>query len=364
MVARELTRRRPVRQSGAHGGIHLGEARLHRQIGGTSRAGLSALLLGLDLAAAGRRTLVAAVGRRDRRAGRRAREQRRRRRGELRLRTRRRGDRGASRPRSATTEVLDVWRLPEDAFASQWEERFGAEVLAPVLSDAVIRALKDAGIAAVRARHRDPRRDAAARHREPAARAQLKPEQLADPLAASVGRAGAAHAGPAARARARQREAGRPHPRRVARRRRRRRGLRGHRADRRGPARRTASTLDRVEARRPRLQHLSQVARHPAVRAAAPPRSGAPRRAADAAQRALEVRLRRHALHRVRRGPAAAAARLQRVRRGRPDGGGAVREPRRARSPPTRSTTWPTRCSRRWWPPCSTSRAAAGSRAS
>ena len=50
---------------------------------------------------------------------------------------------------SATTEVLDVWRLPEDASRSQWEERFGAEVLAPVLADVVTRALEDARRAAV-----------------------------------------------------------------------------------------------------------------------------------------------------------------------------------------------------------------------
>jgi hydroxymethylglutaryl-CoA synthase len=96
---------------------------------------------------------------------------------------------------SATTELLDVWRLPEDTFASQWEERFGAEVLAPVLTEVVIRALEEAGIqpselATVILDATLPRATAGL----PRA-LQLKPEQLADPLAASVGRAGAAHAG-------------------------------------------------------------------------------------------------------------------------------------------------------------------------
>ncbi len=165
------------------------------ELGGTSRAGLSALLLGQGLAAAGQRVLVAAsdvvIG-----APGGARESG-------------GGDAAVSficgpdddaiavlRGRaSATTEVLDVWRLPEDRFASQWEERFGADVLAPVLADVVIRALKDAGV--------EPSELATVILDATLSRAtaglpralQLKPEQLADPLAASVGRAGAAHAG-------------------------------------------------------------------------------------------------------------------------------------------------------------------------
>jgi 3-hydroxy-3-methylglutaryl CoA synthase len=164
------------------------------EVGATSRAGLSALLTGLDLAAAGRRTLVVASdvvigapgGTRESSSG----------------------DAAASfvcgpdaeaiavlRGRaSATTEVLDVWRLPEDTFASQWEERFGAEVLAPVLQEVVIGALKSAGVnpselATVILDATLPRATAGL----PRA-LQLKPEQIADTLAVSVGRAGAAHA--------------------------------------------------------------------------------------------------------------------------------------------------------------------------
>ena len=66
------------------------------ELGGSSRMGLGALLLGLDLAAAGRRALVCAgdvvVGA----SGRRAREPGRRRRGGVRDRRRRRGDRSAA----------------------------------------------------------------------------------------------------------------------------------------------------------------------------------------------------------------------------------------------------------------------------
>jgi hydroxymethylglutaryl-CoA synthase len=178
-----------------HAALSLPDAISSLEIGATSRAGLSALLLGLDLAAAGRRALVAAAdvvigapgGGRESGSG----------------------DAAVSfacgpdaeaiavlRGRaSATTEVLDVWRLPEDAFASQWEERFGAEVLAPVLAEVAIGALESAGIqpselAAVILDATLPRATAGL----PRA-LQLKPEQIADPLVLSVGRAGAAQAG-------------------------------------------------------------------------------------------------------------------------------------------------------------------------
>jgi 3-hydroxy-3-methylglutaryl CoA synthase len=96
---------------------------------------------------------------------------------------------------STTTEVLDVYRIPEDAFAHQWEERFGAEVLAPVLIDTAGRALAAAGLEAKELAcaivDSSNARAAAALPRA----LGLSAEQLADPLAASVGRAGCAHAG-------------------------------------------------------------------------------------------------------------------------------------------------------------------------
>jgi len=178
-----------------HAALGLPDAAASFELGSSFRAGLSALLVGLDVAGAGRPSLVSAAevvigapgGARES-AG---------------------GDAAASfvtgpdgeslavllGRASATTEVLDAWRLPESRFASHWEERFGAEALAPVLADTAVRALRDAGVepselssAIVDAAN--PRAAAGL----PAA-LQLKPEQLADPLAASVGRAGAAHAG-------------------------------------------------------------------------------------------------------------------------------------------------------------------------
>jgi uncharacterized OB-fold protein len=96
---------------------------------------------------------------------------------------------------SATTELLDVWRLPEDPFAKQWEERFGAETLGPVIVDTATRALKAAGVEPT-----DLKQVIVDATNQRAATALpgalgLKPEQLADPLAASVGRTGVAHAG-------------------------------------------------------------------------------------------------------------------------------------------------------------------------
>jgi len=165
------------------------------ELGGCSRMGLGALLLGLDLATAGRRSLVCASdvvvgapgGARESQGGD----------GAVAFVTA--GDeealaRAIGRA-SATTELLDVWRLPEERFASQWEERFGAEVLGPVMIDTATRALKDAGLEpsdldTVILDGSNPRAAAGL----PRALG-LKPEQLADPLAAGVGRTGAAHAG-------------------------------------------------------------------------------------------------------------------------------------------------------------------------
>jgi 3-hydroxy-3-methylglutaryl CoA synthase/uncharacterized OB-fold protein len=96
---------------------------------------------------------------------------------------------------SATTELLDVWRLPAEAFPHQWEERFGAVQLGPILLDTATRALRAAGV--------EPTELATVILDGNNARALaglpralgLKPEQVADPLAAEVGRSGAAHAG-------------------------------------------------------------------------------------------------------------------------------------------------------------------------
>jgi 3-hydroxy-3-methylglutaryl CoA synthase len=165
------------------------------ELGGSSRMGLAALGLGLDVAAGGRRALVCAGdvvigapgGPRESQGGDAA----------VAFAT---GPDAEACARllgraSATTELLDTWRLPTERFASQWEERFGAEVLGPVLAETATRALKHAGVeptelASVILDAANPRAAAGL----PRA-LRLKPEQLADGLEASVGRAGAAHAG-------------------------------------------------------------------------------------------------------------------------------------------------------------------------
>jgi 3-hydroxy-3-methylglutaryl CoA synthase len=165
------------------------------ELGGSSRMGLAALGLGLDLASAGRPALVCAGdvmigapgGPRESQGGDAA----------VAFLT---GPDEESAARllgraSATVELLDTWRLPEDRFAKQWEERFGAEVLGPVLADTATRALNDAGVEPTELSQvildaTNPRAAAGL----PRALG-LKPEQLADGLEAKVGRAGAAHAG-------------------------------------------------------------------------------------------------------------------------------------------------------------------------
>src|SRR5262245_5379360 len=115
------------------------------ELGGSSRMGLGALLLGLDLANAGRRALVCASdvvigapgGSRESQGGDAA----------VAFVT---GPDGEAVARllghaSATIEILDVWRLPEERFGRQWEERFTAESLAPAVTDTATRALRSAG---------------------------------------------------------------------------------------------------------------------------------------------------------------------------------------------------------------------------
>ena len=240
-----------------------------------------------------------------------------------------RRSRGCVGRASATDEFLDIWRLPEE------------RVRAPVGG-----ALRRRG-ARARARRRGEARARATRASSPSELATVildatQPARHRGPAAALAAQAraarrsarGVASAAPAPRTRAccsRARSTARSpatassSPRvadgaDAAR-------ARGHRRDRARAGRAHASTrwID-VEAQRPRLQHLSQVARDPAVRAAAPARSGAPRRrrrcsAASTGSSASSAR----AAPRAAR-PAAAAARVRHVRRDRPDG-------RRSRSP-------------------------------
>jgi 3-hydroxy-3-methylglutaryl CoA synthase len=165
------------------------------ELGASSRMGLSGLLLGLDLATAGRAALVCASdvvvgapgGSRESQSGD----------GAVAFLTGSDSDAVARLlgRASATIEILDVWRLPEDRFASQWEERFSADTMGPAIIDTAKRALQAAGVepaalTTVILDGTNPRSMAGL----PRALG-LKPEQLADTLAASVGRTGVAHAG-------------------------------------------------------------------------------------------------------------------------------------------------------------------------
>lgn len=164
-------------------------------LGGTTRAGITSLLTGLDLAAVGRTPLVVASdvvigapeGAREREAG------------DAAAAFLLGPDEGAAARvlarASRTDEILDVWRTPDARFAKQWEERFGAEKLAPLLQEVATDALQAAGLqpADLATVILDSTNMRSAKALPPAL--GLKPEQLADPLAKSVGRAGAAHAG-------------------------------------------------------------------------------------------------------------------------------------------------------------------------
>lgn len=175
--------------------LDLPESVLSAELGGSTRMGVAALMLGLDASAAGRRCLVCA--------------------GDLVIgapgssRESQGGDAGVAfvtgddgdaiarvvGRASSTLEILDVWRLPEERFAKQWEERFTADTMGPAILDTVRRALQQAGVAAesltsVILDGTNPRSMAGL----PKALG-LQPAQLADTLAASVGRSGVAHAG-------------------------------------------------------------------------------------------------------------------------------------------------------------------------
>src|SRR5438876_4033651 len=165
-------------------------------LGGSSRLGLPALLLGLDLAAAGGPAVGCASdviggapgGTREGQGGD----------GAVAFVT---GNHREAIARmlgraSATLEILDVWRLPEERFPKQWEERFTADTMAPAITDTARRALRAAGVeasalATVILDGTNPRSMAGL----PKALG-LRPEQVADPLAATVRRTGVAHAGP------------------------------------------------------------------------------------------------------------------------------------------------------------------------
>jgi 3-hydroxy-3-methylglutaryl CoA synthase len=165
------------------------------ELGGSSRMGLAALLLGADLATAGRSCLVCASdvvvgapgGARESQGGDAA--------AAFVLGSDRDAIARVLGHASTTMEILDVWRLPEERFAKQWEERFTADTMGPAIVDTARRALAAAAVdpstlSTVVLDGTNPRSMAGL----PKALG-LAPEKLADPLTATVGRSGAAHAG-------------------------------------------------------------------------------------------------------------------------------------------------------------------------
>lgn len=178
-----------------HAACHLPPSVTALDVTGSTRAGTSSLRTALELARAGRRVLACAsdvvVG---------APEGPRERSG---------GDAAAAfvcgpgedavarllASASRTLELVDTWRTPDMPFAAQWEERFGAEVLVPLMREAAADALAAAELQpSDLARAIIDSSNARAAAALPRALG-LKPEQVADPLADRVGRSGVAHAG-------------------------------------------------------------------------------------------------------------------------------------------------------------------------
>jgi hydroxymethylglutaryl-CoA synthase len=96
---------------------------------------------------------------------------------------------------SVTREFLDTWRAPGERFAHTWEERFAlTQAYGPLLGAAVKRVLEEGkcapgDLAKIVLDAPNPRAaDELIRG------AKLAPEQIADPLALTVGQTGAAHA--------------------------------------------------------------------------------------------------------------------------------------------------------------------------
>ena len=96
---------------------------------------------------------------------------------------------------SQSAEFLDRWRVPGDSFSRQWEERFGEHVYVPLGEAALAEALKQAGVTASAVDVLIVAGPHARSNKRVAAAAGVKKGAIADDLAASVGNAGAAHAG-------------------------------------------------------------------------------------------------------------------------------------------------------------------------
>ena len=96
---------------------------------------------------------------------------------------------------SQSAEFLDRWRVPGESFSRQWEERFGEHVYVPLGESALAEGLKQAGVTTSAVDVLIVAGPHARSNKRVAAAAGVKKEAIADDLVASVGNAGAAHAG-------------------------------------------------------------------------------------------------------------------------------------------------------------------------
>src|SRR5262249_36976617 len=96
---------------------------------------------------------------------------------------------------SATTEFLERWRTPGRSASQQWEERFGEHVYVPLAEAALTEARKQAGVTAAAVDHLIVAGTHGRAVKHAASAAGAKKGSVADDLTASVGNAGAAHAG-------------------------------------------------------------------------------------------------------------------------------------------------------------------------
>ena len=94
---------------------------------------------------------------------------------------------------SVTAEFTDRWRAPGDAFAQQWEERFGEHVYVPLAEQAVTAALKDSGLAVDELDHVIVTGPHGRAVKAASKALGARTEALADDLAADVGNTGTAH---------------------------------------------------------------------------------------------------------------------------------------------------------------------------
>jgi 3-hydroxy-3-methylglutaryl CoA synthase len=96
---------------------------------------------------------------------------------------------------SLTAEFLDRWRVPGEPHSHQWEERFGEFAYVPLGENALIEALKHAGITAQAVDHLIVAGPHGRSNKRVAASAGTRKDALVDDRTSIIGNTGAAHAG-------------------------------------------------------------------------------------------------------------------------------------------------------------------------